>query len=124
MKTKSIFTYLVITIQIFVLVSCTKQNEKVIATDLKPVIEIKAGDILVVDLGNFGDEESAMILNAPKNAKESKIQRETNSSAIKYQYIPLDQFVGKDSVTLIINRGSDGSSLGVNDTTEIQLVVK
>ena len=124
MKTKSILIYLALFLQVSFLISCTKKNENIVTTDLKQVIEIRTGDLLVVTLGNFGDEEGAWILTAPKNAKESKIQHQVNSNTLQYKYIPLDLFVGKDSVTLIINRGSDGSSSGVNDTTKIQIIVR
>ena len=124
MKSKSFLIYLVLFFQISFLIACSKNNEHLITTDLKQVIEIKTGDLLIVNLGNFGDEEGAWILTTPKNAKESKIQRQVNSSAIQYQYFPLDHFVGKDSVTLILNRGSNGASSGVNDTTKIHIIVR
>ena len=124
MKTKSVFIYSVLFFQVLFLISCTKNNGHLITTDLKQVIEIKSGDLLIVNLGNFGDEEGAWILTTPKNAKESKIQRQVNSSSIQYQYFPLDNFVGKDSVTLVLNRGSNGASSGVNDTTKISIIVR
>ena len=124
MKTKSVFIYSVLFFQVLFLISCTKNNGHLITTDLKQVIEIKHGDLLIVNLGNFGDEEGAWILTIPKNAKESKIQRQVNSSSIQYQYFPLDNYVGKDSVTLVLNRGSNGASSGVNDTTKISIIVR
>ena len=124
MKTKAILICLVLFFQVSFLISCSKNSEHLVTTDLKQVIEIKTGDLLIVNLGNFGDEEGAWILTTPKNAKESKIQHQANSSAIQYQYFPLDNFVGKDSVTLILNRGSKGASSGVNDTTQILIIVK
>lgn len=124
MNIKSCLIFLVILLQAFILASCTKQKDNIVITDLKPVIEIKSGNSLIVNLGNFGDEEGVWILNAPKNAKESKIQHRINSSAIEYLYIPLEQFVGKDSVTLLINHDSDGSvGSGVTNTVEINVVV-
>ena len=124
MKTKSVLIYSILFFQALFLISCTKNNGHLITTDLKQVIEIKHGDLLIVNLGNFGDEEGAWILTTPKNAKESKIQRQVNSSSIQYQYFPLDNFVGKDSVTLVLNRGSNGASSGVNDTTKISIIVR
>ena len=124
MKTKSVLIYSVLFFQVLFLISCTKNNGHLITTDLKQVIEIKSGDLLIVNLGNFGDEEGAWILTTPKNAKESKIQRQVNASSIQYQYFPLDNYVGKDSVTLILNRGSNGASSGVNDTTKISIIVR
>jgi hypothetical protein len=124
MKTKAVLIYLVLFLQVSFLISCSKNNEQIITTDLKQVIEIKTGDLLIVNLGNFGDEEGVWILTNPKNAKESKIQHQVNSSSIQYKYFPLDNFVGKDSVTLILNRGSNGASSGVNDTTKILIIVR
>jgi hypothetical protein len=124
MKTKAFLISLVLFFLVSFLISCSKNNEQIITTDLKPIIEIKSGNLLIVNLGNFGDEEGAWILTTPKNAKESKVQRQVNSSAIQYQYLPLDHFIGKDSVTLILNRGSDGASSGLNDTTKIAIIVR
>jgi hypothetical protein len=123
METKAVLIYLILFFQVLFLTSCSKNKDKIITTDLKQTIEIKTGDLLIVNLGNFGDEESAWILTTPKNAKGSKVQRHVNSSVIQYQYLPLDHFIGKDSVTLILNRGSNGASSGVNDTTKIQIIV-
>lgn len=124
MKIRSVLIYMVIFSQGVFLISCSKNNEHLITTDLKQVIEIKTGDLLIVNLGNFGDEEGAWILTTPKNAKESKIQRPLNSSAIQYKYLPQDHFAGKDSVTLILNRGSIGAGSGVNDTTKIRILIR
>jgi hypothetical protein len=124
MKTKPVLICLVLFFQVSFLISCSKNNEHLLTSDLKQIIEIKAGDLLVVNLGNFGDEEGAWILTPPINAKESKIQRQVNSSLIQYQYFPLDNFVGKDSVTLILNQGSNGASSGVNDMTKISIIVR
>jgi hypothetical protein len=124
MKTKAVFIYLAILFQVIFLISCSKNNDHLITTDLKERIEINSGDQLIVNLGNFGDEEGVLILTAPKNAKESKLQRQVNSSTIQYQYLPIDNFVGEDSVTLILNRGSDGASIGTTDTTKISIIVK
>jgi hypothetical protein len=124
MKTKAAIIFLVLIFPVSFLISCSKNSGQIITTDLKQTIEIKSGDILIVNLGNFGDEEGASILVTPKNAKESKVQHQANSSVLQYQYFPLDRFVGKDSVTLILNRGSDGANPGVNDTTKINIIVR
>lgn len=124
MKTKASLIYLFLLFQVSFLSSCSKNNGQIITTDLKQIIEIKSGDLLIVNLGSFGDEEGAWILTSPMNAKESKVLRQVNSSSIQYQYSPLDNFAGKDSVTLILNRGSDGASSGLNDTTKIRIIVR
>ena len=116
-------------IQLFILfsfsflTSCSKNNGQVINSDIKQVININTGDILKVNLGNFGDEEGAGIFKNPAHAKISKTYRQVNSSSIIYEYSPFDKFVGKDTVTLLLNRGSDGTQSGVIDTTKICIVV-
>ena len=124
MKVKAALICLVLIFQVSFLNSCSKNIGQIITTDLKQVIEIKTGDLLIVNLGSFGDEEGAWIFTSPKNAMVSKVERQANSSAINYQYLPLDRYTGKDSVTLILNRYSDGAGSGVNDTTKICIIVR
>lgn len=116
-------------IQIFILLgisfltSCSKNNGQVINSDIKQVIIINTGDILKVNLGNFGDEESAGIFKNPTHAKTSITYRQSNSSSIIYEYFPNDKFIGKDTVVLILYRGSDGAHSGLSDTTKICIIV-
>jgi len=106
-----------------ILVSCSKSiegfNGKVIHTALQNQIDIRTGETLIVNLGNFGDEEGAGIFSNPRNAKISTVIRLINTNSIIYEYIPADNFVGKDTVSLIINRGSDGAGSGVSNTARI-----
>jgi len=124
MKTKTVLIYLALFFQASFLISCEKRTALFIGIDLKPLIEIYEGDFIIVNLGNFGDEEGASILTEPKHAKKSYLERDTDSNAIYYNYCSVDHFVGKDSVTLILNHGSYGSGLGINDTTTIHIVVR
>ena len=123
MKTK-----LALLISILMIVSCSKKDdltsEKIVNSTIQQEIKIKNGDTLKIDLGNFGDEEGAWIFEEPQNAKVSKILRELSSSSIFYEYSPFDNFTGKDTVGLILNRGSDGASLGINDTTRICIITE
>lgn len=123
MKTKLAFL-----ISILMIISCSKKDdltsENIVNSTVQQEIKIKNGDILKINLGNFGDEEGAWIFEEPQNAKESKILRELSSSSIFYEYSPLDNFIGKDTVGLILNRGSDGASLGINDTTRICIITE
>jgi len=91
----------------------------VIHTEIQNQIEIRTGETLIVNLGNFGDEEGAWITVNPRNAKISTVIRLINTNSIIYEYIPADSFVGKDTVGLIINRGSDGANSGVNNSARI-----
>jgi hypothetical protein len=123
MKTITFLIQLFILFGISFLTSCSKNNGQVINSDIQQVININTGDILKVNLGNFGDEEGAGIFKNPAHAKTSKTYRKINSSSIIYEYSPFDKFVGNDTVTLLLNRGSDGAHPGVIDTTKICIVV-
>lgn len=124
MKTITSLLQLFILLSISFLTSCSKNNGQFVNSDIQQVIIINSQDILKVNLGNFGDEEGASILKNPSHAKTSKTYRQINSSLIIYEYSPIDKFVGNDTVTLLINRGSDGAHSGVIDTTKICIVVK
>jgi len=117
MKQLFLFTALLI------LASCSKSNEafngNVIHTAIQNQIDIRTGETLIVNLGNFGDEEGAWIISNPRNAKISTIVRLINTNSIIYEYIPSDNFVGKDTVGLILNHGSDGANSGVNNSARI-----
>ncbi len=123
LKTKLIFL-----ISILMIISCSKKDdltrEHIVNSMVQQEIKIKNGDKLILNLGNFGDEEGAWIFEAPQNAKVSRILRELSSSSIFYEYSPLGNFTGKDTVGLILNRGSDGASLGINDTTWIYIITE
>jgi len=123
MKTKTVKLMTVLFTGLTLLFSCTKNTGHIINSDIKQEFEINSGDILKVNLGSFGDEEGATIFKNPLYAKVSKLNRQINSSSILYEYIPQDNFVGKDSVILILNRGSDGASPDRNDTTIIRITV-
>lgn len=127
MKAKTILIRLIILPGFFILFSCSKNNDKengrVINSSIQKQIQISVGDTLKVNLGNFGDEEGAWIFKNPQNAKISKTYRQMTSSSIIYEYFPMDKFIGKDTVSLILNRGSDGASSGTSDTTKICIIV-
>ena len=119
---------LIILAGFFLVVSCSKNDDstigRVVNENIQQVININNGDTLKVTLGSFGDEEGAWIFKNPQNAKVSKVYRQVNSGLVLYEYYPNDSFIGKDTVELILNRGSDGASLGINDTTRICITVK
>jgi hypothetical protein len=123
MKTNTVLIYLFMFFGLSILISCSKNNGQVINSNIQQVIEINTGDVLKVNLGNFGDEEGAGIFKNPSHAKTSKTYRQLNSSSIIYEYSPLDKFIGRDTVTLVLNRGSDGAHPGVTDTTRICIIV-
>jgi hypothetical protein len=120
---KQLFLFIVL----LILVSCSKINEgfngKVVHTAIQNQIEIRTGETLIVNLGNFGDEEGVSIISDARKAKISTVIRMINSNSIIYEYIPTDSFVGKDSVGLLINRGSDGAGAGMTETARIQINV-
>ena len=100
-----------------------KTNEHLINAIIQPEIEISFGDTLKVKLRTFGDEEGAGIFKNPRNAKISKTYRLRNSSSIIYEYSPNDKFIGKDTVELILYRGSDGAHPGLSDIIKICIIV-
>ncbi|RXQ94485.1 hypothetical protein EO244_09390 [Ancylomarina salipaludis] len=123
MKTK-----LILLISIVFLIACSEKengnNAGIVESEIQQEIQINMGDTLRIDLGNFGDEEGAWIFEAPQFAKISKIYRELSSSTMIYEYSPVDHFIGRDTVGLILNRGSDGASQGINDTTRICIITQ
>jgi len=123
MKTK-----LILLISIVFLIACSEKendnNAGIVESEIQQEIQISEGDTLRIDLGNFGDEEGAWIFEAPHFAKLSKVYRKLSSSSIVYEYSPLDNFRGRDRVGLILNRGSDGASQGINDTTRICIITQ
>lgn len=127
MKTKTVLFRLIILSGLLQLISCSKNNDKpnehIINAIIQPEIGISIGDTLKVNLGTFGDEEGAGIFKNPRNAKVSKTYSQSNSSSIIYEYFPNDKFIGKDTVALILYRGSDGAHTGLSDTTKICIIV-
>ncbi len=117
-----------ILISILVFISCSVENDLtnsgLVESFLKQEIHIQSGDVLKINLGNFGDEEGARIFVNPQNAKVSKLYRELSAGSMFYEYSPLDDFSGKDIVGFIINRGSDGASLGISDSIRICIITE
>ncbi len=112
-------------IQYFIILffaGCTSNN--VIVFTHQKQVEINRGDTLKLNLGFFGDEEGVRIYSDATNAKISRLIRQINTGSIVYEYLPIDTFTGADKVVLILNRGSDGASMGINDTTMVTIVVK
>lgn len=87
-------------------------------------ISILQGDTAKINLGSFGDEEGAWIFQAPKNAQYSHLFRDLPISTIYYQYASMVPFTGHDTVGIVLNRGSDGASPGVNDSILICFIVE
>ena len=114
------------------LISCsenevpTNENllvEKNVSTEKFQLIELNNSDTLKVNLGYFGDEEGAWIFENPAHASYDTIYRAFDFATIYYEYSSDENFSGRDTVGLILNRGSDGASVGVNDSIRICLVI-
>lgn len=122
---KNHFKRIVAILGLFVLaISCEKNSGQIINAALTQEYVINAKDLLKITLGYFGDEEGASILINPLHAKINQIDRPINSSLIYYTYRPLDNYIGKDSVSIIIFKGSDGSiNTGKSDTTKIVITI-
>lgn len=113
------------------LISCSKNEvhvnedslvEKNVSMQKSQLIEINNGDTLKVNLGHFGDEEGAWIFENPAHALYDTIYRAFDFATVYYEYSPNENFSGRDTVGLILNRGSDGASPGINDTIRICIV--
>ena len=112
------------------LVSCSKNEvpteKKLILENISSekfqTIKINSNDTLRLSLGFFGDEEGARIFKAPAYAAYDSLYRALDFASIYYEYLPLTGFFGQDTVGLILNRGSDGASPGVSDSTWICIV--
>ena len=129
METKTIKIGLISFFVALFLVFCSKNNPvikgQVLNTFIQQEIIISSGDTLKINLGNFGDEESASIYKNPQHAKVNRLYRLSNSNSIVYEYFPLDNFIGIDTVSFILNRGSDGSvGSERDDTTRINILVE
>ena len=124
MKTIAVRILSVLFCELSFLVSCSKDTGRTISSEIRQEITIKTEDFLIINLGIFGDEEVAWILKDALNARVSKVYRAAFSGSVFYDYLPIDKFVGIDSVIIILNRGSDGAGPGINDTTKIRINVK
>lgn len=131
-KTTAMKTRLMLFAGIILLISCSKNEvpvnenlivERNISTEKFQLMEIDNGDTLKANLGYFGDEEGAWIFEDPIHVKYDTIYRDLNSASIFYEYSPEENFSGRDTVGLILNRGSDGASPGINDSIRICIVI-
>jgi hypothetical protein len=106
-------------------ISCSKEktNIEVVNSEIKEEIQIPENSTLKVNLGSFGDEEGVGIFKSPLNAQISQIERSANASEVIYNYKSRYNFVGRDTVILIIYRGSDGASTGNSVNTQIVINV-
>jgi hypothetical protein len=71
---------------------------------------IRANQSYQFELGNFGDEEGALISKQATNFNISTVDREINTGKVIYKYLPATNFVGIDEVEIKSARGSDGAS--------------
>ena len=112
---------------IFVVFSCTEKitdESKNQLFVIDSTIQVNINDTARINLGSFGDEEGAWLFLNPKNARYSEILRDLTLSYVYYEYAPQQTFTGSDTVGIILNRGSDGASQGVNDSLRICFVIQ
>ena len=84
--------------------STQKTSEKIISVSLN-----KSDTLYKNSFGYFGDEEGISIIKQAKHSAISKIINQPFEERI-FQYQPLNNFVGLDSVIIETNKGSDGAS--------------
>ncbi len=103
----------------FFLISCEKEPG---ISELKygSLIDttVISSDTFNYSFGYFGDEEGLSIISYPKNSKSCEILNKNWEERILC-YIPLDNFVGTDSIIIVTMRGSDGAS----SSTEIDTIL-
>lgn len=93
---------------IFLIQSCKKETIIEATTDTITQT-LKVNQSYQFDLGNFGDEEGALISKQATHFLISWVDRDINGKII-YKYVPATNYVGEDEIEIKSARGSDGTS--------------
>jgi hypothetical protein len=118
--------FIILMIISLIILSCQKESNKIseqYKNSLSNQIDttIFSSDTLQVSFGYFGDEEGISIISPPKNSKFCKLINKPWEERI-LRYIPLDNFLGTDSVSIITMKGSDGASPSADIDTILVLI--
>lgn len=87
------------------LFSCSKADE---APEQTIEVLLNANQSYTYALGNFGDEEGAIISTDALHFSQSHLERVAATGAIIYHYRPALNFSGTDEVTIKSMRGTNG----------------
>lgn len=96
-----------------------KQNKNILQNQIDTTIH--SNDTLHLGFGYFGDEEGVTIITQPKNSKYCEILNNQLQERI-LQYIPQDNFLGIDSVSVVSMKGSDGAGPSTNVDTILVII--
>lgn len=87
------------------LFSCSKEEEAPVQTI---DVSLNVNQTYTYALGNFGDEEGAIISTEAMHFSQSHLERVAATGAMLYHYLPAINFAGTDEVTIKSMRGTDG----------------
>ena len=109
------------------IISCEKESDNMLSQntiETSGLIDttIISTDTLEYSFGYFGDEEGISIISYPQNSESCDLLNKQWEERI-LQYIPMKDFLGVDSMTIVKMRGSDGASPST-DIDTILIVIK
>jgi hypothetical protein len=84
-------------------IDATKNSEEIISVSLK-----KPDTLYTYSFGYFGDEEGISIVKQASHSVISKIEKKQWEERI-FQYQPQNNYMGRDTVIIETQRGSDGA---------------
>lgn len=103
--------------------SCEKDSDILLNQNYNLIdTTIFINDTFEYSFGYFGDEEGISIISYPDNSKSCKLLNKQWEERI-LRYVPIDTFIGIDTVILKSMRGSDGASPST-DIDTIQVIIR
>lgn len=121
---KKIILYFTIILFSIILIQSCKKESTPLQKDQTINVIIKANEDYSYDLGYFGYEEGARIIQQARHYETSSLMRELNTGKITYKYKPSLNYTGTDEVKINSERGSDGASPNNNITpTTIEFTI-
>jgi hypothetical protein len=105
---KKVLSFFTIVFCLFSLSQSCKKNNTSAQNSQTISVTIKAKENYQYELGTFGDEEGASIIQQAQHYDTSIIERKFATATYKYK--PLLGYIGTDEVKLKSERGSEGAS--------------
>jgi len=111
----------------FMIFACEKETDNLTGQNGKNISNLIDTTIFSLDtlnysFGYFGDEEGISIISQPKNSKSCELLNKLWEERI-LQYVPQDNFLGIDSISIVTMKGSDGASPST-DIDTFKIVVR
>lgn len=94
---------------LLLLLSCKKEEDKRKETNDSFSVALSKNELYVYDTKNSGDEEGGSVVEQAKHYQISEVVRDSAFNLV-YRYQPEKDYVGKDSVQIMLSSGSDGAS--------------